>query len=344
MKTVGVSLWDGQQRGVIPNARTVYRPIVRPLVQRTVRDLFVEAYPRIAPICRTVEEPGLAILAIDERSGRPAGIVRLCARVMRPVAAIVGRHDQCDLYLTGHEGLALRQLAVVLAPVKSWRPGAPSVKYRVLDLKTDHGMFDEDGRPLRGLRAEGPAVLRCAGYTIFILVLGDPTDWPQAGADAWQMIPERVYFDELENAPGGSIPKLRLPRKDVSQSVVMRTHGPRDTSERLHNCVGSGDLAGTLDIQGPERRMTLTIGHDALKDGVLLGRYARCDGTADDPSLSRVHTLLLHEDDRLLAIDTASSNGTSVADEDKARVIEIGADTVLKLGKGTRATWNWAPG
>jgi len=344
VKTVGVSLWDGQQRGVIPNARTVYRPIVRPLVQRTTRELFVAAYPKIASICRSVEEPGLAILAVDERSARPAGIVRLCARVMRPVAAIVGRHDQCDLYLTGHEGLALRQLAIVLAPVTSWRPGNPSVHYRVLDLKTEHGMFDEDGRPLRGLRAEGPAVLRCAGYTIFILVLGDPTDWPLTGEDAWQMIPERVYFDELENAPGGSIPKIRLPRKDVSQSVVMRTAGPRDTSERLHHVGTSGDLAGTLDIQGPERRMTLSIGHDALKDGVLLGRYARCDGTADDPSLSRVHTLLLHEDDRLLAIDTASSNGTSVEDEDKARLIEIGADTVLKLGKSTRATWRWSAG
>lgn len=342
MKTVGVNLWDGQQRGVIPNARTVYRPIVRTLVNRSVRDLFIEAYPRIAPVCRSVEEPGLAILAVDERSGRPAGIVRLCARVMRPVAAIVGRHDQCDLYLTGHEGLALRQLAILLAPVSSWRPGAPTVKYRVLDLKTDHGMFDEDGRPLRGLRAEGPAVLRCAGYTIFILVLGDPTDWPEAGADAWQMIPERVYFDELENAPGGSFPKLRLPRKDISQSVVMRTHGPRDTSERL-NWVGSGDIAGTLEIQGPERRMTLTISHDALKDGVLLGRYSRCDGTADDPSLSRVHTLLLHEHDHLLAIDTASSNGMSLDNEDKARVIEVGAET-MHLGKHTRVTWRWAAG
>src|SRR6185436_3367493 len=191
MKTIGVSLWDGQVRGG-GNHRTVMRPAVRP--RAGLRELFLEAYPKFAAACRAVEEPGIAIVAVDESTARPAGLVKLLARVQRPTAAIVGRHDRCDLFLAGSDRLALRQLAVVVAPVDSWERGA-TVRYRVLDLKTQDGMIDEEGRVLRGLRAEGPALLRCGGYSIYILSLGDPTDWPLDAGDAWQMLPERVYFD-----------------------------------------------------------------------------------------------------------------------------------------------------
>jgi hypothetical protein len=343
MKTIGVSLWDGQERGG-GNHRTVMRPAVRP--RAGLRELFLEAYPRFAPSCRAVEEPGVAILAVDESTGRAAGLVKLLARVQRPTAAIVGRHDHCDLFLAGSDRLALRQLAIVLAPVESWERGA-GVRYRVLDLKTQDGMIDEEGRVLRGLRAEGPAILRCGGYAIYILTLGDPTDWPADARDAWQMVPERVYFDELERSPDGSMPRIRpRPQHGLSMrgfethhSVVMRTVGPRDTSSRL---VESGDAAGTLEIAGPHRHTTLSVGHDALRDGLLLGRYHRCDATdPDDESLSRVHALLLHDHDRLLMIDTASVNGTRVSGGEHARVIAIDRDLELVLGRKTRARWRW---
>ncbi len=344
MKTIGVSLWDGQERGG-GNHRTVMRPAVRP--RAGLRELFLEAYPRFAPACRAVDEPGIAIVAVDETTGRAAGLVKLLARVQRPTAAIVGRHDRCDLFLANSDRLALRQLAVVLAPVESWERGAASVKYRVLDLKTQDGMIDEEGRVLRGLRAEGPTILRCGGYAIYILSLGDPTDWPTDARDAWQMLPERVYFDELERSPDGSMPRMRqLPRQrlpmrelETHHSVVMRTVGPRDTGSRL---VGCGDDAGTLEIIGPHRHTTLAVGHDALHDGLLLGRYSRCDAVdPDDASLSRVHALLLHDHDRLLMIDTASFNGTRVTGEENARVIAIDRDLEIVLGRKTRARWRW---
>jgi len=344
MKTIGVSLWDGQERGGA-NHRTVMRPAVRP--RAGLRELFTEAYPKFAAACRAIDEPGIAIVAIDELSGRAAGLVKLLARVQRPVAAIVGRHDHCDLYLTGSDRLALRQLAVVLAPVESWAPGTSGVRYRVLDLKTQDGMIDEEGRVLRGLRAEGPTILRCGGYAIFILNLGDPSDWPTNAVDAWQMLPERVYFDELERCPDGSIPRRRLEPQVVNRrdfethhSVVMRTFGPRDTGSHL---VCEGDAAGTLEIIGPQRRSTLSVGHDALRDGLLLGRYHRCDAVdSDDTSLSRVHALLLHDHDRLLMIDTASFNGTRISGEENARVVVIDRDLELVLGKKTRARWRWS--
>lgn len=344
MKTIGVNLWEGQERSGSGNHRTVMRPAVRPCAG--LRELFCEAYPRFAPMCRAVEEPGIAIVAVDEFSGRAAGLVKLLARMQRSTAAIVGRHDRCDLFLAGSDRLALRQLAVVLSPLASWERGA-AVPYRVLDLKTQDGMIDEEGRVLRGLRAEGPAILRCGGYALFILTLGDPSDWPDAAGDAWQMIPERVYFDELERCPDSSTPRIphvvherhRAFDRDTHHSVVMRTMGPRDTGSRL---VAGGDAAGVLEVVGPHRRMELAVGHDALRDGVLLGRYNRCDAVdPDDVSLSRVHALLLHDHDRLLMVDTASFNGTRISGEENARVIVIDRDVEVVLGKKTRARWRW---
>jgi len=329
------------------------RPTVTPTVRRGSRELFIGAYQRFADRCREVEEPGIAVIAVDERSGRAAGLVRLCARVERHVAAIVGRHDECDLYLTGSTALALRHLAIILDPVQSWKAGDKSVKFRVLDLRTGDGFTDEEGRTLRGLRCEGPAVLRCAGYTLFVLPLGDPTDWPASPDDAWACLPERVYFDEVDSFPQGSMPKMMairtspgIPMEQMARksSVITRTHGPRDSSISMLS--DSGDLAGTLELIGTNVREKIRIGHRALSEGVLLGRYARCDGAgglAEDATLSRVHALLIQVDDTVLLIDTASSNGTwENGERPRARVFVIDFNTELLLGKTTRARWRWA--
>ena len=135
---------------------------------------------------------------------------------------------------------------------------------------------------------------------------------------------------------------LRIPAPGATRpSMVMRTHGPRDTGMRL---VERGDAAGTLELYGDTRSGAITIGADALRDGVLLGRYARCDGAAllDDSRLSRVHALLLHVDTALLAIDTASRNGTRARGQPDARVTVVQPDLELELGTRTRVRWRWA--
>jgi len=274
MKTI--HLWADQARGQHPNHATMMRPSVHPtVVRRSLRELFLGAYVRFADRCREVEEPGLAVIAVEERTGRAAGLVRLCARVERHVAAIVGRHDECDLYLTGSSTLALRHLAIVLDPVHSWKAGDKTVRYRVLDLRTGDGFQDEEGRTLRGMRCEGPAVLRCAGYALFVLPLGDPTDWSAQAEDAWACLPERVYFDEVDSFPQGSMPRMSamairtspgipIPIEQMQRktSTIMRTHGPRDSA--INMLAEEGDLAGTLELSGPHVRATIRIGHRAL--------------------------------------------------------------------------------
>ncbi|MGE0547838.1 MAG: hypothetical protein AB7O24_18850 [Kofleriaceae bacterium] len=342
MKTVAVSLWEGQIRGEKPNAATAIQlPVANAVEHATTRELFVQTYNRFSHACRAIEEPGVAIIAVDEHTRRAAGIVRLCARVGRTVAAIVGRHDRCDLYLPHGDQLALRQLAVVLGPVQSWQPGATGVRYRVIDLRTGHGMLDEHGRLLRGLRAEGPSIVRCAGYTLFILPIGDPSDWPERADDAWAMLPERVYFDELEHSPDGSMPRAWPRRGDSRKSIVVRTSAALDTGMRLASEV---DIAGTLEISGPNRTVTLRVGHHALQSGVLLGRYGRCDGSelADDSTLSRVHALLIEDEHQLIVVDTASINGTRASGCEPARVNVL--EDELCLGRRTRVRWRWLGG
>lgn len=334
MKTVCVDLWRGQVRGEGHNTKTTVCK-VPPTPQLDVRALFVRGYSQFSDLCRDVDAPGVALVAVDETTGAPAGLVRLSARFDRHVAAIVGRHDGCDLYLAESERLALRQLAVVLDPMS----GSSDVCFRVFDLRTADGFVAEDGRQLRGLRVEGPAVLRCGGYAIFALPVGDPTDWPASAEDAWACLPERVYFDELKRCPEGSIARP-APMRGDNTSVVVRTHGPRDTGMRL---VEDGDLAGTLTVSGPAGHAVITVGHQALRDGVLLGRYERCDTRElGDTSISRVHALLLNVNDRLLAIDTASTNGTRQLGRDDARVIDMVGDTDLELGGRTRIIWKWS--
>ena len=344
MKTIGVELWGGQARGAGKNHMTCMRPSTQPVLGRSLRELFVGAYATFAGRCREVDEPAIAMVAVDERTGRAVGIARVRARVDRHVAAIVGRHDACDLYLNASDRLALRHLAVVLDPVTSWKRGQNGVRYRVLDLRTADGFTDEHGRTLRGLRCEGPALIRCAGHALFILPLGDPSDWPESAEDAWAFLPERVYFDELDQNPAGSLPRyLPMPRPDLRRSLIIRTHGPRETGVNL---TSSGDIAGVLELTGPRQHGTIQVGHDELNDGVLLGRYARCDGAqlTDDPSLSRVHALLIQVDDQVLLIDTASINGTCVPGSHRARVIALDGSSSgneLQLGTGTRVRWRW---
>jgi len=346
---VGVDLWGGQVRGASENRATLIRPAAVPRIERGVSALFHGAYSQFAAACRAVDEPGIAMIAVDEATGRSAGCCTLRARVGRHVAAMVGRHDQCDLFLNGNDELALRHIAIILDPVKSWSKNSSAVKYRVLDLRTSNGFRDEHGRPLRGLKAEGPAVLRVGGYALFVMPLGDAADWPESGNDAWAMIPPREYFDELTSTPEAS---LKIPKQLSSGlessfagarthvSTIMRTAGPRGTGDSL---VMPGSGVGSLELVGKLHRGTLTLGHSALRDGVLVGRYARCDGAGllDDPSLSRVHALLLDVDDAFLVIDTASRNGTRIAGQSSTRVIAISGDMELGLGSRTRAFWRF---
>jgi hypothetical protein len=69
----------------------------------------------LALFCGTASLPHILIryyTVKDESAVRKSTVVG--------IAAIVGRHDQCDLYLERHASLALRHLAIVLDPVRTF--------------------------------------------------------------------------------------------------------------------------------------------------------------------------------------------------------------------------------
>ena len=336
MKTLVTEHWAGQVRGSGANAATRVVP-TRSLHGLDLASLFVFAYPSFAALCREVDEPGLAVIAIDERTGRATGMAILRAQVGRHVAVIVGRHDRSDLYLPDDAALSLRHLAVVLSPVAGWQPGAGIPSYRILDMRTESGTTDEAGRRLQGIRCEGAAFLRCGANLMVALPLGDPTDWPESAMDAWSQLPERVYHDELLFVPDASAVR---PRVSPNKTLVTRISGPRELGAPLAD---RDDVVGDLTLEGPVSRRTVSIGDRALRNGVLLGRYARCDMARgdEDESLSRVHGLLLHVDDQLLLIDTASTNGTRLSGGGDARVIAVSEAAVIELGHATTLRWRW---
>jgi hypothetical protein len=296
-------------------------------------------YRGFAAACRAVEEPGLVVVAIDEATRRVDGILTLRARLDGVAAAVIGRHTGADLYLAGDEAVSLRHLAVLVEPVRSFRRGPVELGYRILDLRTELGLVDEEGRILRGARCEGSAFFRCGSYALFFLVVGDPTDFPESAHEAWAFVPDRVLLDQPAWRPG--TPRIAALATGTRNSLIVRTPGPAAPARFR----GPGDdLAGTLETCDPGSRMALPIGKEALREGVLCGRYARCDGSElfTHRRVSRVHLLLVEMGGDALAIDTGTTNGTTVDGRPIRRVHALVSGEALTLGSA-EVTLRWLP-
>ena len=322
------------------NARTrivAYQPL-RP---GDVGACFARAYASFAPRCRGLPAPGVAVVAIRARTGALAGVHVLTADRARHAAVTVGRHTSCDLHLADDDALALRQLAVIASPL-DLTGGA--VAFRVLDLHSEGGMQDEAGRTLRGLRADGAAGVRCAGYVVFVLPVGPGTTWPDTGPAAWAALPPRTFVEALARVPDASVvrppTRVQLDVPFASGTLVIRTPGPH-TSEVV---MAPRDIAGHLWLRGPGGERTIAIDHEVLSDGLLVGRYARCQHGQcdDDESVSRVHALVMLVDERILVVDTGSTNGVYARADEAVTVAELVGDGRVRLGDETVMGWRWA--
>ena len=313
----------------------------QPLRPGDIGACFARAYACFAPACRGLPAPGVAVVAIRARTGALAGVHVVVAERTRHVAVTVGRHTSCDLHLADDDALALRQLAVIVTPLGLT---GGTVTFRALDLHSEGGMQDEAGRTLRGLRADGAAGVRCAGYVMFVLPVGPGTTWPDTGPAAWAALPPRAYVEALARVPDASV--VRAPARvlpDVpfaSGTLVIRTPGPH-TSEVV---MAPHDIAGHLWLRGPGSERTIAIGHEVLCDGLLVGRYARCQHGRcdDDESVSRVHALVMLVDERIIVVDTGSTNGVFAGEAERVKVAELVGDGRVRLGGGTAMGWRWA--
>lgn len=316
----------------------------------TFRDLFLRNYQAVRDRCSAFGQPGLAVAAVDSFSGRLAGILCVAAKIGTANSAIVGRHSMTDLYLDGDASLSLRHLVIVVSPLDLT---SGEVRFRVIDLRTQAAFQDEHGRRFEALVAEGPLFIRCGSYVLFCLPTGDPTSWPESGEDAWACIPERVYLEAAEAEPDrwrrkrrqrvrpehherdqSGVQSLGLDRR-AAITLVQSELGPIRAQTRL---LSDGEQpVGTLRLRVGNMVHSVLVGAPAIHRGILLGRYERCDVDGSkllvSESISRVHLLLVEISGRVYAIDTASTNGTWTAEDDReVRIIAMDTSAELCLG------------
>jgi len=282
-------------------------------------------YAVIRRILDAHSEPGLALLVASVDGIEASAWVKAEADGINPL--IIGRHNAAEIFLPSDPALSLRHLAVILQ-----RRGSGAVRFRVLDLRTATAFEDEQGRRLEALESTGPTLLRCASFCLLLFPTGEPGEpWPEDSAEGWRRLPERVYLESTSADPErwahpGDRAELRLPEPiaDGSQSTTYVSFpGPVFPSPFLTDAPSpvppdAGPARGEILLASRGGRAALRLGKETARQGILLGRYERCDGGGlwllSNPKLSRVHLLILEVGATLCAIDTASRNGSRMGE------------------------------
>ncbi|WP_045119302.1 FHA domain-containing protein [Haliangium ochraceum] len=197
-KTRIIHLEAGQDRQQRDNPETRMLVFDAGGAPESFQYFFLRNYEAIRSRCASFGQVGLAVAAVDTFSGRLAGVLCIAAKIGTANSAIIGRHSMADLFLNGDASLSLRHLVVMVSPLEARNA---DIRFRLVDLRTQAAFQDEHGRRFEALMAEGPLFVRCGSYALFCLPTGDPTSWPEAAADAWACIPERVYLESADAEP-----------------------------------------------------------------------------------------------------------------------------------------------
>lgn len=309
----------------------------------TFQALFERHYPRLRELLNRHLEPGLALFAASAAGLEACAWLEASEDDVNPV--IVGRHTAAEIFLPTDPALSLRHLAVLLHR----RRGSAPLGFRVLDLRAPTPFTDEQGRWLQSIEAEGPVMIHCASLAVMLFPTGGEAGvWPESATRAWRDVPERVYVE------GKTLGRERGPVRGEERWRVdgTRPSGPSTGRTLVGTLPGPSMASSRLDVSGEDRgelrlvsnlgRATLRLGAKTLEQGVLLGRYERCDTAGlpllDVPSLSRVHLLVIELDGALYAVDTASTNGTLSRGE-RIRWVRLQTGRPIDLAGHTRVEW-----
>jgi hypothetical protein len=269
-------------------------------------------------MCAAMTRPGVAIVAVD-RNGGVAGTLSLAGKDHTINAAVVGRHGRCDLYLTDDDSLSLRH-AIVLVDEHGG--------FRITDLRTGGKMTDAAGRRIDGVASTDNAILGVGDHVIVARARrNEDVDGPHRSP--W--LPPMAIGTGVADSTSGEWPA----RGSVVVGGVTRTG-----NALLSNAEAT---RAKIELAHNGAREIWPIGKRALTDGILLGRYERCDGHGSAilarRGISRVHALVIEIDRMPFVIDLASTNGTWIAKTD-VRVSRLDAGTSFRMGEhGPSITW-----
>ena len=349
-----VDLKTGVDRNAAVNNATLVVELPQPQQPPpSFEELFVAHYHRLRQLCQDNTRKGLSIAALHP--GGVSATAFLAAKQDRINSAVVGRHGMADLYLEGEKALSLRHLLVLIHPAES----DEDLRFRLVDLRTRLAFEDERGRRLEGMEAEGPVFVRCGPYALFFFPSDSVLPWPDDPADGWDCMPPRIYFDERQaepdrwrrRGPGSHLRPAAVGDRSArgpierSHTQVQPKRGARPLTHNLVDREAGEQPMGRLRLSAGRgaQRGEIQLGGAAADDGVLLGRYDRCDNAGleqlQQHGVSRVHCLVVRIQGRLYAVDTASTNGM-VADDDSVRVVPLGGETRWELGDDlVKLTW-----
>ena len=340
-----VWLRGDQERDHAANDGTACVPLgsPAPVSRPSFSDVFRKHYPSIRKVLNTYPEPGLALFVASPEGLEASAWWEAAEKDINPL--IVGRHSSAEVFIPSDRLLSLRHLAVIVRP----RRENERLRFRVLDLRTPIAFRDEEGRRLEAVEADGPLLLRFACETALFFPTGGAWEpWPREADRAWKRVPERSHLSCTAADPErwrdltGREPRMppeALAAAGGPPTLSASFPGPAFVERDL----AGGDCArGILVVRCAERRVSLRLGQTAMRQGVLLGRYDRCDNGGGafltSERVSRVHLLLIEMAGGFYAIDTASRNGVWYGSRD-VRVTRLEPGVPLTLADEASVEW-----
>jgi hypothetical protein len=318
-------------------------------------DPFAVVFARVFPVLRTVHDSfdRDGLLAVAVREGRFLEThVHLDLSRKRVAHALIGRHQRCDLFLGHDPSISLRH-----SLLRAVRTDDDQVRTRLIDLASGQGFLTEDGTPCESLLAEGPLFVRAGTYHLLLLPTGGlGAPWRETAKATWASFPERVYLDRRASGRHGVVGEKKQPAKGPAKTSLvtqivppvarLRAPGPRVTP---------GMITASLILKSRSGEISHPVTDTDLERGLLVGRYDRCQLGGAENSLSRIHLLVVRDEDGTWAIDTASTNGTlasGIFDGEAAsgkgvggavQIRAIRLDGTRELGLGGDLLLQWTP-
>jgi len=300
----------------------VYRP-----PGLSAREAFIAAYDRLRELAGAVQYPAVLAAVVD-----PYGRTVDSTLIASGHSLILGRHTRCGLRLLD-EGFALRHL------VAHARPGPPGAAplIRLWDLHTWRAFITEDGQPCVAVTAQGLLFAALCGYSLLFVPTRGHAEfpWPSRAEDAWDLFPPRQF---MEACPPEA--RLHRPRRAGADGQRQPTDVMREKPLlQLEDDRPPRNAWGAVRLVQDREEVEVPLSREHLEQGVLLGRYHRCNLRLEPTRISRVHLMLVLQGEELLAIDTASTHGTWHRGK-KIGTVTLGPTDVLTLDRSHEVHWS----
>jgi hypothetical protein len=250
---------------------------------------------------------------------------------------VVGRHERTDVALQSDPSLSLRHVLVILQLDAN---GNPFV--RVLDLRSGTGMKDEQGTSHYSVAANGPVALEIADSVLFVLPANVDLEATSDRAAAFKTLEWPVPVPWIPDRA----PEARL--REISEvthcsSVVSVVQGRTGMGRPIIRRHGEKRV-GMIRLEYDDTRHDHDVDATALRTGVLVGRYGRCDlselSIKMPDVISRVHALFISMEERVHVFDVGSTNGlTYQSFPIRTLALPEHHPSIFDITEGVRLTW-----